>query len=280
MTIRNNDLENATEIARRLLQERLAAWILGGVFPERTHLGKIHDILDIGCGPGGWGIDVARRYHGCTLVGIDGNKAMIEYARTLLQMHHLKNARFEVMSTYDKLPFEAHCFDLINLTFGIRSVFPACVPLLLQECKRVLRSGGIIRFTEADYLGTTNSTAQMQFRRSCMRFLEQDDAEVSPLGELQGNISWIETLLQKVGCQTIHMRASPLDISFGTEYHESYTQHLHILWTQMIPRLHVFALQEDLDRLYSQLLEETTSEAFQGTSSLSIVWGEIGEIPS
>lgn len=266
--------ESATEIARRLFQERLATKVMGGVFPERTHLSGIHDILDIGCGPGGWGIDVARCYYDCTFVGIDCNKAMIEYARTLLKMHQLQNARFEAISTYDRLPFQAHCFDLINLPFGICSVLPACGSLLLHECMRVLRPGGTIRFTEADSLGITNSAAQMQFHRLCMRLLQQCENEASPIGELGGNISRIEALLQDVGCRTVHMQASLIDVSFGTEYHESYVQHLHILGTQLVPRLSAFATQEELDHLFYQMLEEITSEIFQGTSSLSIIWSE------
>src|SRR5260370_3585286 len=72
--------EDAAEMARLLDQDKLAMEVIGGIFPERTDLSNIYDVLDIGCGPGGWVHEVAHAYPEVAVTGIDISKRMIEYA--------------------------------------------------------------------------------------------------------------------------------------------------------------------------------------------------------
>ena len=53
------DPENASEMARLMHQDRLTSLGMGGIFPERADFSPVHDVLDIGCGPGGWVLDMA-----------------------------------------------------------------------------------------------------------------------------------------------------------------------------------------------------------------------------
>jgi len=46
-------------MARLLLQGRLISQNMGSLLPEGIELEKVHDVLDMACGPGGWAIDVA-----------------------------------------------------------------------------------------------------------------------------------------------------------------------------------------------------------------------------
>src|SRR5579885_3267187 len=74
------DPESATEMARLLLQDRLINEMVGGLFPERENLDGIERILDIGCGPGGWALDLARSYPQKEITGIDISQQMLTYA--------------------------------------------------------------------------------------------------------------------------------------------------------------------------------------------------------
>src|SRR5712691_5576152 len=56
------DAESAAEMARLMIQDRLLTKGMGGLFPERADLSNLHRILDIGCGPGAWALDVADAY--------------------------------------------------------------------------------------------------------------------------------------------------------------------------------------------------------------------------
>jgi tRNA G46 methylase TrmB len=48
--------------ARLMIQDRLLTKGMGGLFPERADLSNLHRILDIGCGPGAWALDMADAY--------------------------------------------------------------------------------------------------------------------------------------------------------------------------------------------------------------------------
>ena len=65
------DAESGTEMARLINQERLLTRVMGGVFPEHFDLSHVSHILDIGCGPGGWVLDVAFAHSQINVVGID-----------------------------------------------------------------------------------------------------------------------------------------------------------------------------------------------------------------
>src|SRR5437588_5676239 len=92
-----NDPESGAEMARLTDQDRLLTKGMGGLFPERSDLSSIQRILDIGCGPGGWTLDVAYTYPDKEVVGIDISQTMINYARARARVQGLDNASFRVM---------------------------------------------------------------------------------------------------------------------------------------------------------------------------------------
>jgi ubiquinone/menaquinone biosynthesis C-methylase UbiE len=139
------DAENAGEMARLLNQERLLTAAMGGLFPERSDLDNIYDILDIACGPGGWVHQVAHAYPDKEVTGIDISTGMISYASAHAQVRKLRNAHFQVMNALKPLEFPNESFDLVNARFIVAFMPPAAWPKLIQECLRILRPGGIIR---------------------------------------------------------------------------------------------------------------------------------------
>src|SRR5713226_1413469 len=70
------DAEDAAEMARLLDQDKVINESMGGLFPERTGLSNIYDVLDIACGPGGWAHEVAHSYPEMEVTGIDISKRM------------------------------------------------------------------------------------------------------------------------------------------------------------------------------------------------------------
>src|SRR2546429_7102739 len=90
------DSESSAEMARLVRQDRLITQGMGGLFPERSDLTGIARVLDIGCGPGGWVIEVAFNHPNVQVVGIDISQIMIQYARIHAELQGLENARFRV----------------------------------------------------------------------------------------------------------------------------------------------------------------------------------------
>src|SRR5215469_18498160 len=107
------DPESATEMARLMLQDRLLTEGMHGVFPERVDLKNIQAILDVGCGPGGWALDVAHTYPDRRVFGIDISTTMITYAQAQASAQRLSNVTFTVMNALQPLDFETGTFDLV-----------------------------------------------------------------------------------------------------------------------------------------------------------------------
>src|SRR5207247_136784 len=114
---------------------------MGGLFPERTDLDGVARILDIGCGPGGWAVDVANSYPGTEVVGIDISEVMITSARNEAQKYHVKNVMFVKMNALHPLKFPSQHFDLVNMRAAVEYVPRENWHALLQECYRVIKPG-------------------------------------------------------------------------------------------------------------------------------------------
>src|SRR5215469_1321422 len=109
------DPESPTEMARLTLQARLLTEGMQGVFSERSNLDNIEAILDVGCGPGGWALDVAGIYPDRRGVGIDISSTMITYAQAQATAQYLNNVTFSVMNALEPLKFAEEAFDLVNV---------------------------------------------------------------------------------------------------------------------------------------------------------------------
>src|SRR5947209_5536321 len=112
-----NDPESGAEMIRLIDQDRLITKGMGGLFAEQSDLSGINRVLDVGCGPGGWVLEMAFAYPQIEVVGFDVSEAMINYARTRAQVQHLNNAHFHVMDARQPLNFSDNSFDLVNARF-------------------------------------------------------------------------------------------------------------------------------------------------------------------
>jgi ubiquinone/menaquinone biosynthesis C-methylase UbiE len=92
---------------------------MGGVLPEQANPRAFQRVLGIACGTGGWAIEVAQTYPEMSLVGIDINLPMIEYARTQATAQHVDDrVEFHVMDALRVLDFPDASFGMVNLQFA------------------------------------------------------------------------------------------------------------------------------------------------------------------
>src|SRR5690242_3070526 len=145
------DAENAAEMARLMVQSRVVTEAMGGVLPEQSGQGQIFQVLDVACGPGGWLLDVVKKYPHRRGVGVDISQLMMEYATVQAKQQGLANVQFQVMDITRPLQFADGAFDLINGRMMTGFLTTSQWPALVQECYRVAKSGGILRFTEAEW---------------------------------------------------------------------------------------------------------------------------------
>jgi len=152
------DAESGTEMARLINQERLLTRVMGGVFPEHFDLSHVSHILDIGCGPGGWVLDVAFENAKINVVGIDISQQMVEYARAHAEAQGMNNASFQVMNALESLAFDDNSFDVVNARYIQAFMMKTSWAPLMKEIMRILRPGGRVLLTDGEW-SISNSPA-------------------------------------------------------------------------------------------------------------------------
>jgi ubiquinone/menaquinone biosynthesis C-methylase UbiE len=76
------DRTNKDERTRVQIQDTMITKEMGGVLPEQADPTRFRQVIDVGCGTGGWLIATAKTYPDISsLVGIDISNRMVEFAR-------------------------------------------------------------------------------------------------------------------------------------------------------------------------------------------------------
>jgi SAM-dependent methyltransferase len=201
---------------------------------------------------------------------------MIEYAKARAWSKGFNNANFLVMDALEPLEFADNSFDMVNA----RSIFgfmpTTAWPGLIQECMRVTRPGGIIRLTEFDTYGTTNSPAVEKINEIGLRAFKLAGRSFSPDGRSLGITPMLGRFLSDAGCINIQRKAHAFDFSMGTEAHQAMYDNSKAVFKLSQPfmvKMKV-ATQEELDMLYRQALGEMMSDDFCGVWFYLSAWGE------
>ena len=269
------DAESGAEMARLINQERLVTRIMGGVFPENLDLSHVSRILDIGCGPGGWVLDVAFEYPQKEVVGIDICQQMIEYARAHAQAQGLNNASFQVMNALEKLAFPDASFDVVNARFINPFMLKESWPALMKEVLRILRPGGTLLLTDTEW-SISNSPAFEKLGEILTRAAVVSGRSFSPDGRHVGITPMLGRFLRDAGFVDIQKKAYVDEFSAGTqEYGDTY-QDLLIAFQLLEPFLVLTKMTtpEDYQVLYQQVLAEMMLDTFCAVGYFLTVWGK------
>src|SRR5450631_4178524 len=114
-----NNIDSVGEWVRLDHQARLVGKTMG-LLPALLDDMEFTHILDVGCGPGHWALDIAADRPEAQIIGIDLSAAMMDYARARARTQNLNNVSFIVQDFLtNKLPFSEGTFDLINVRFAV-----------------------------------------------------------------------------------------------------------------------------------------------------------------
>ncbi|RHZ45726.1 hypothetical protein Glove_658g24 [Diversispora epigaea] len=146
------------EIERLQRQEKLFKRIWQDNFSspveDKLKLGGAR-VLDVGCGPGTWILEMAEAYPKSTFTGVD---FLPIFPQNNNQLYHhqqgikkLENAKFLQVNILDGLPFLDDTFDFVNMRLLITAfTITEWEQKVIPELIRVTRGGGWIEFMESD----------------------------------------------------------------------------------------------------------------------------------
>ncbi|MBE3561806.1 MAG: methyltransferase domain-containing protein [Ktedonobacteraceae bacterium] len=263
------DQESSVEMARLIDQDLMITQHMGGLFPATLDLSNVHDILDIACGPGGWALEVAFAHPEKRVTGIDISARMLNYARMRANVQGLKNVSFVSMDATEPLKFPDASFDFVNARTLLGFMWKSAWEPFVKECFRILRPGGTIRLTESDSgAGITNSAALEKLNRLAVRaahrqgrsFCDDENASHIALTPM------LRDFLKRAGYSDIREEPHMLNYSYGRYAYSMQYKNLQI-WMKLIQPFLVkmkVASQEELDRLYDQMLLDMLREDFRG----------------
>jgi ubiquinone/menaquinone biosynthesis C-methylase UbiE len=269
------DTESPAEMARLINQERLLTQAMGGSLTGIPASATFYHVLDLGCGPGGWVLDVAFSFPEMEVTGVDISKTMIEYANARARSQQLFNTSFGFMDITKPLDFADNSFDLVNARFLFAVLRREAWPSLIAECTRILRPGGILRVTEPIDIGVTTSPSYQRIMELWYQASWQAGYGFSADGKTLGVSHMLPTLLRQTGLHTLQFHAHVLEVSTGTDAWFDFYRNAEVGGQQARPFFVKMGVTTptEIEALYQQAFIEMNAEDFCGMWHYLSVWG-------
>lgn len=273
------DSEEIIELEYQANKTLLIKHAIGGLLPglAATETARIHNVLEIGCGPGSWTLDMAETYYRqqMQIVGIDTGRIMIAHANAEAQDRHLSNVRhLQVPHLAGPFAFPNRSFDLISSQFLSKVLFRDAWKDLIRECRRMLRPGGWLRLTDFE-VGESNSPAHEELWTLFIRAMRQAGRSFSQGDRHLGVLSELEPLLVEAGFRDTFCLGHMINYSNGAPYAEEWKRDF-LLFTQGIQSLLVkteVSTREHVTFLQQQQQQEMGLRTFHGMLPMLTVWG-------
>lgn len=268
------DRSNQDELIRLHVQDQMLTASQGGVLPEQLDPRPFEQVLDVGCGTGGWLIEAARTYPTMKhLVGVDASRRFVAYARTQAQAAQVQDrVEFHVMDALRMLEFPSGSFDLVNQRLGQSWLRAWDWPKLLQEYQRVVRSGGIIRVVESGEIKTA-SPALARFSDLVLAAMYHSGHLFTP-DWATGITGQLPHLLRQHGLHQVQTSEAVLEYRAGTPSGQAYREDVRHALRTLRPFIEKWThVPSDYEILCSQVESELGQPEFVASLHVLTAWG-------
>jgi SAM-dependent methyltransferase len=137
--------------------------------PKLLKLTEVSSVLEIGCGAGGFALELARTIR-CRVTGLDMNPHGVAGANAAAHQQNLAGrANFLQHDATQRFPFADAKFDAIYSNDAFCHI--ANRPALLAECRRLLKPGGRLLFSDALVITGVVTNEELFTRSSIGYFL-------------------------------------------------------------------------------------------------------------
>jgi SAM-dependent methyltransferase len=273
------DAERADELTRLIQQGQALTRAAGGPLSsiDAATIEQCDDVLDLGCGPGDWALEVAFAHADSAVTGVDISQAMIDYARARAKSQLLSNVSFHLLDITKPFEFADASFDLVNARFMVGVLYRDAWLPFLKECTRVLRPGGLLCLTEPIDLGLTSSLAYETLTGWMLQFYWKQGYSFSPDGKSIGITHRLPYLLRSEGYQGVQQAGYALD--FSTDMRSNWGLMRDNAATGMKKACELFvkvgfASSAEVDGLYNQMMTDMYGEDFSGVWHFATVQGQ------
>ncbi len=270
------DRSNKEEIQRLLIQDQMVTKGMGGPLAEQPDPTVFQQVLDVGCGTGGWLIELAKAFPTLThLVGVDISGKMISYAREQAAEQQVADRiTFHIMDALRKLEFPDDSFDLINQRLGMSYLRTWDWPNLLGEYLRIGRAGGVIRITEGS-IPESNSPALNRLNDLFLHTLSQA-GHIFITEDRNGVIDELTRLLKRYGIRNVEAHLHTLEYLAGSMEAQSFIKDEQHLFRTFLPFFQKWSrVPDDYENIYQQASVEMQQPDFHATWRLLTAWGTL-----
>ena len=268
------DRANQEELKRLQIVDHITTAGMGGVLSEQPDPTAFQRVLDVGCGTGGWLIELAQTTPTCTtLRGVDVSLKYIEYARTQAAAAQVSDrVEFHVADALRMLEFPKASFDLVNHRLATSWLRTWDWPKLLQEYQRVTRPGGVVRITEPEVMVVGNKPALTRLSELFLEAFYQAGHAFTPTND--GVTRELARLLHQHRLQQVQTRAYTLHYRADTPEGQLFFEDLRLLYRSIVPFLRKWIrVPEDYEEIYQQMLSDMQQPDFVATWGLLTAWG-------
>jgi len=275
--IRDNSL---VELERLFNKRILLKNTLGSLVPgiNEAKIQDFHEVLEIGCGPGSWVLEMAQSYYasGIQVMGIDSNTVALAYARKQAANLKLDNTIFLQVDHLSGpfTSFPSGSFDLISAQFLNKKLFPQQWAGLFHECRRLLKPGGMLRVTEFE-MGISNAPAHEELIDLWIQAMRVTGRSLSPTNRHLGLLCELLPMLQEARFHHTVMLSTMINYSKGAPMHTEWVKDYLIMSQIALPLLVELELvtQERAEMLSLQQIDELDMLSFHAILPVVTVWG-------
>jgi ubiquinone/menaquinone biosynthesis C-methylase UbiE len=182
-------------------------------------------VLDVGCGTGRWGHEIATNYPHTQVIGFD----LEDMSRTTSTPH---NYEFYCGNVLSGLPFPDNHFHYVHQRLLVAGLPLMKWPWVVEELKRVTHSGGWIELIEMGNSFHCAGPATEQFLTWWVAISAKRGIDAS-------KVSQIGTFLQNTGLSHVRMETKKLPVGdWGGRLGNLLAQDILAGWPSMRPHVH------------------------------------------
>ncbi|KAI9284372.1 S-adenosyl-L-methionine-dependent methyltransferase [Umbelopsis sp. AD052] len=219
------------------------------------------NVLDVGCGPATWLMDLATEYPDSNFYGVD-------IADTFPQAIHPRNLKFQVANVLEPLPFDFK-FDFIQVRLLTVALRESEWEIAFRNVYNALKPGGIFQVIEGCPLLNTTDPEMIVILTNMAQLVrkKQQNPDMS---------SQLEIVMEQEHFKVLYKQAIELPMGHGTPADiaagDSYKEVLLGMAPFMAPQMNV-----DVEE-YKRLVLKAAANMGPTKTSISL-WGYLGQRP-